>query len=109
MPDLCLSQVMTKAAYINFLLPNKLSFIFNPSMRHIEFFNTDHFEAKYFRVSPTASLAHFIDFTWETDFDDLLQEYPKGFSDALFPNVGYTYLINLGTPFIMHINEKNFK
>ena len=26
----------------------------------------------------------------------------------LFPNIGYTYLINLGTPFIMQVNEKKF-
>lgn len=77
-------------------------------MRHIEFFDTDHFENKYFRVKPPASIGHFIDFIWETDFDDLFEKYPKGFSDALFPNVGYTYLINLGTPYIMQVDEKSF-
>ena len=33
---------------------------------------------------------------------------PRGFSDALFPNIGYTYLINLGTPFIMQVDKKKF-
>ena len=37
------------------------------------------------------------------------KQYPKGFSDTLFPNIGYTYLINLGTPFIMQVKEKKFK
>lgn len=77
-------------------------------MRHIEFFDIDHFENNYFRVKPPASISHFIDFIWETDFDELLEQHPKGFSDALFPNVGYTYLINLGTPFIMQVDEKSF-
>ena len=77
-------------------------------MRHIEFFDIDHFEKNYHRVKPPASLSHFIDFIWETDFDDLLKYYPAGFSDALFPNVGYTYLINLGTPYVMQVGEKSF-
>ena len=36
----------------------------------------------------------------------MLDANPKGFSDLLFPNLGYTYLINLGTPYIMQV-EKN--
>ncbi len=55
------------------------------------------------------SLAQFIEFFWETDFDPLYQAYPEGFSDALFPNVGYTYLINLGTPFVMQLDEERFE
>jgi AraC-like DNA-binding protein len=78
-------------------------------MRHIEFIDIDHFENKYHRVKPPAAISHFIDFIWETDFDDLFDKYPKGFSDALFPNIGYTYLINLGTPFIMQVDEKSFQ
>lgn len=85
-----------------------LTNIFKLTMRHIEFFDIDHFENKYFRVKPPASIAHFIDFIWETDFEELLEKHPRGFSDALFPNVGYTYLINLGTPFIMQVDEKSF-
>ncbi len=54
------------------------------------------------------ALESFIDFFWETKFDDLWQQYPNGFSDALFPNIGYTYLINLGTPFIMQVADKKF-
>ena len=78
-------------------------------MRHIEFFHIDHFENNYHRVKPPESLAHFIDFFWETKFDLLLQQNPKGFSDVLFPSVGYTYLINLGTPFLMQLDEQPFE
>ena len=77
-------------------------------MQHIEFFHIDHFENDYHRVKPVKELEGFIDFFWETKFDELLQQYPEGFSDALFPNIGYTYLINLGTPFIMQIGDKKF-
>ena len=77
-------------------------------MQHIEFFHIDHFENDYHRVKPAKELESFINFFWETKFDELLQQYPEGFSDALFPNIGYTYLINLGTPFIMQIADKKF-
>jgi AraC-like DNA-binding protein len=77
-------------------------------LQHIEFFDIDHFENNYHRVKPLPELEGFIDFFWETKFDDLLRENPKGFSDALFPNIGYTYLINLGTPFVMQVGEKKF-
>lgn len=77
-------------------------------MQHVEFFHTDHFENNYFRVPPPAALSHFIDFFWETRFDSLWTKHPKGFSDAQFPNIGYTYIINLGTPFIMQVGEKKF-
>jgi AraC-like DNA-binding protein len=77
-------------------------------LQHIEFFHIDHFENDYHRVKPAKELEGFIDFFWETKFDELLQQYPEGFSDALFPNIGYTYLINLGTPFIMQIGDKKF-
>ena len=75
-------------------------------MQHIEFFHRDHFENKYHRTPPAAGLKLFIDFFWETDFDDLWKQYPKGFSDVLFPNIGYTYLINLANPFDMQAGEK---
>ncbi len=78
-------------------------------MQHIEFFDIDHFENYYHRIKPSKEIIHFIDFFWETKFDDLLQKNPEGFSDALFPNIGYTYLINLGTPFIMQVDEKRFE
>jgi AraC-like DNA-binding protein len=77
-------------------------------LQHIEFFDRFHFEHRYFRTPPPPSLAHFIDFFWQTDFDDLLKENPGGFSDVLFPNTGYTYLINLGTPYIMQVGERKF-
>jgi AraC-like DNA-binding protein len=59
-------------------------------------------------VPPPAALDHFIDFFWETKFDTLWKTYPKGFSDAQFSNIGYTYIINLGTPFIMQVADKKF-
>jgi AraC-like DNA-binding protein len=74
----------------------------------VEFIHTDHFEQKYHRVKAVPELSLFIDFFWETDFDDLWKQYPDGFSDILFPNTGYTYLINLGTPFVMQVGEKKF-
>lgn len=77
-------------------------------MQHIEFFHIDHFENNYHRVKPLPGLESFIDFFWETRFDELLQQNPQGFSDALFPNIGYTYLINLGTPFVMQVGDKKF-
>ncbi len=78
-------------------------------MQHVEFFHRDHFEYRYHRKKPKKALSQFIDFFWETDFDELYEQYPEGFSDALFPNVGYTYLINLGTPFIMQLEDDRFE
>ncbi len=74
-------------------------------MQHVEFFHKDHFEFRYFRKKAKPALSRFIDFFWETDFDTLFHQYPQGFSDALFPNIGYTYLVNLGTPFIMQLGD----
>lgn len=78
-------------------------------MQHVEFFHRDHFEFRYHRRKAKKSLSQFIDFFWETDFETLFEQYPNGFSDALFPNVGYTYLINLGTPFVMQLEEEKFE
>ncbi len=77
-------------------------------MQHIEFFHIGHFENNYHRAKPASGLEGFIDFFWETKFEELLDQYPEGFSDALFPNIGYTYLINLGTPFVMQVDDKKF-
>ena len=77
-------------------------------MQHVEIIDKEHFEKNYHRVKPSRAVAHFIDFYWQTKFDRLWDEYPEGFSDALFPNIGYTYLINLGTPFIMQVGNKKF-
>ncbi len=78
-------------------------------MQHVEFFHRNHFEHQYHREKAGTDLSRFIDFFWETDFDDLYPKYPNGFSDALFPNVGYTYLINLGTPFVMQLDDQRFE
>jgi AraC-like DNA-binding protein len=77
-------------------------------VQHIEFIHIDHFESRYHRIKAAPPLSLFIDFFWETDFDDLWKTYPDGFSDVLFPNTGYTYLINLGTPFVMQVADKKF-
>ncbi len=77
-------------------------------MQHVEFFNLEHFENNYYRTAPSDELKPFIDFFWQTRFEHLWTQYPNGFSDALFPNIGYTYLINLGTAFIMQVGEKKF-
>ncbi|HKC34826.1 MAG TPA: hypothetical protein VKB95_02155 [Chitinophagaceae bacterium] len=77
-------------------------------MRHIEFIHTDHFENNYHRHHVQGKLSLFIDFFWQTKFEKLWRRYPKGFSDALFPNLGYTYLINIGTPFVMQVDDKKF-
>ncbi len=78
-------------------------------MQHIEFFHREHFEDDYHRRKADNELSRFIDYFWETDFDALYKKYPAGFSDALFPNIGYTYLINLGTPFIMQLDNEKFE
>ncbi len=77
-------------------------------MRHIEFLDSDHFESNYYRVPPPAGLSAFIDFFWETKFEQLWKSHPGGFSDAQFPNIGYTNIINLGTPFVMQVDDKKF-
>jgi AraC-like DNA-binding protein len=78
-------------------------------VQHVEFFHKDHFEFRYHRKKAKKSLSQFIDFFWETDFDELYEHYPGGFSDALFPNIGYTYLINLGTPYVMQLEDERFE
>ncbi len=79
------------------------------TLQHIEFFNRDHFEYCYHRKKAKHSLARFIDFFWETDFELLWPQHPAGFSDVLYPDIGYTYLINLGTPFTMQLENKAFE
>jgi AraC-like DNA-binding protein len=78
-------------------------------VQHVEFFHKKHFTDNYHRTAPAAALQHFIDFFWETDFDALWDILPNGFSDVLFPNVGYTYLINLANPFVMQVGETKFE
>lgn len=78
------------------------------AVQHVEFFNPHHFEQYYYRYTPAGILADYVDFFWETKFESLWQQYPKGFSDVLFPNIGYTYLVNLGTPFTMQLDDERF-
>jgi AraC-like DNA-binding protein len=78
-------------------------------MMHLEFLHTTHFDLYYHRQKARKTLNQFIDYFWETDFEDVYRQYPGGFSDALFPNIGYTYLVNLGTPFVMQLGETSFE
>jgi AraC-like DNA-binding protein len=78
-------------------------------VQHVEFFHTAQKHQNNQQIAPPKSLELFIDFFWETKFDKLWSDFPKGFSDALFPNIGYTYLINMCTPFVMQVDEKKFK
>jgi AraC-like DNA-binding protein len=78
-------------------------------MQHLEFIDADHFEYEYHRKWATGRLSQYIDFCWETDFDKLLSEHPEGFSDVLFPNIGYTYIINLGSPFRMQLQKSSLE
>lgn len=78
-------------------------------MEHLEFIDRNHFEFEYHRKWAKGKLFNFIDFCWETDFNILLRQHPEGFSDVLFPNIGYTYLINLGTPFVMQLEKASFE
>jgi AraC-like DNA-binding protein len=77
-------------------------------VQHIEFFDRDHFYEHYFRRKAKNALSIFIDFFWETNFEVLWMQHPDGFADALFPDIGYTYLINLGTPFKMQLDDEVF-
>jgi len=74
-------------------------------VRHIEFIHTSHFKNNYNRHYVSGRLALFIDYFWETKFEKLWEQYPKGFSDLLFPNLGYTYLVNLGTPYSIQLGS----
>ena len=79
-------------------------------LRHIEFFHQDHFENNYYRVPPPNALSTLIEFFWETRFDPVWKKNEdKGFSDAQFPNLGYTYLINLGNPVAMVVEDQRQK
>lgn len=78
-------------------------------MEHLEFIDQNHFEKEYHRKWAEGLLGQYIDFCWETDFDRLLDANRDGFSDVLFPNIGYTYLINLGTPFVMQLRTSSLQ
>lgn len=75
---------------------------------HKEFIDNIHFEQYYERHYVTGSLSNYIDYIWTTRFDSLWQQHPHGFTDKLYPNIGYTYLINLGTPYTMFIQNQPF-
>ena len=74
--------------------------------KHVEFIDRHHFSNSYIRTAPSKKLSPYIEYFWQTDFDRALQIHPQGFVDILFPNIGYTYLINLGTPFYMGLDGK---
>ena len=78
-------------------------------MEHLEFIDKTHFQYEYHRTYCGGELSNYIDFCWETDFENLLDIYPNGFSDVLFPNIGYTYLVNIGTPFTMQLQKASFE
>jgi|GEM_PF-1795261 len=84
------------------------SIIIRVTMQHVEILDKEHFDKNYHRTKPARAVAHFIDYYWQTKFDHLWELHPEGFSDALFPNIGYTYLINLGTAFTMQVGKKKF-
>lgn len=73
-------------------------------MKNVEFFDRDHFEYNFHRRKAIAPLDSYIDFFWETRFEHLWSEQ-EHFTDLLFPNVGYTYMINLGTPFGIQLDN----
>lgn len=85
-----------------------VAFVFLKMPQHIEFIDVRHFSQYYHRRRSPATLALFIDYFWETDFGGLWKQYPDGFSDVLFPNTGYTYLVNLGTPFTLQLGKQRF-
>lgn len=79
------------------------------AVRHIEFIHIDHFDQHYHRIPPPQRLSHLVEFFWETRFETLWDQYSRGFSDAQFANVGYTYLINLGTPYVMQVADQRYQ
>jgi len=76
-----------------------------PTVHHVEFFDREHFAFQFHRVKARPPLDTYIDFFWETDFSRLWSRYPEGFTDVLFPNVGYTFLVNLANPFSIQLDK----
>ncbi|HEX8333060.1 MAG TPA: helix-turn-helix domain-containing protein [Segetibacter sp.] len=77
--------------------------------QHLELLDKEHFEKMYSDMYAENELSMYIDYCWETRFGSLLEEVPQGFSDVIFPNIGYTYMINLGTPFKIEIDNQVFE
>lgn len=78
-------------------------------MQHIEYIDGDYFAGYHYKKEPVKLLSPFIAYYWETDFEQLWNRFPEGFTDILFPDIGYTYLINLGTPFIIRFPGRSFE
>lgn len=79
-------------------------------MEFIEFIHSNHFHKHHHKYyTPDETLNPFIDFFWETNFDDLWSLYPEGFTDTLFPNIGYTYFINLANPCNIIYKNQSFR
>ena len=74
--------------------------------QHIELIDKEHFNQNYSRIYAENDLSNYIEFCWETRFGNLLEEVPEGFSDVIFPNIGYTYMINLGTPYKIELDKQ---
>jgi AraC-like DNA-binding protein len=77
--------------------------------QHKEFIDEEHFEHMYSYIFARHELSMYIEYCWETRFGSLLDEVPEGFSDVVFPSIGYTYMINLGTPFKIEIDNQIFE
>jgi AraC-like DNA-binding protein len=78
-------------------------------LEHIEFIHDHHFINHYTRQKPVdETLQLFIEYFWETKFESLWTKFPEGFTDSLFPNIGYTYFINLNTPCNILFDNKSF-
>jgi AraC-like DNA-binding protein len=77
--------------------------------QHIELIDEDHFTNRYAHIYPENELSMYIEYCWETRFGNLLEEVPQGFSDVVLPNIGYTYMINLGTPFKIELDNQVFE
>ncbi len=75
---------------------------------HVELLHKDHFISNYKIFRPHGQLSRYVECFWETDFTDVFKHQPGGFCNVFLPNVGYTYLIHLGTPFSLELNGSSF-
>ncbi|WP_207491488.1 helix-turn-helix domain-containing protein [Aridibaculum aurantiacum] len=76
--------------------------------QHIELIDKGHFEHRYSHMYAEKEISMYIEYCWESRFENLLEENPGGFSDVILPNIGYTYMINLGTPYSIKLANQIF-